>query len=178
MLETGLQRELFAAASFDPHFKEELNSLVDGTLIKCLDCGTCTGGCPSSRRTALRTRRIIRLARLGYRDVLKASELWLCTTCYVCYDRCPRRVNVTDAIIHLRNMAFRQGFLMPRHVEVAKLLIKHGHAVPINEPTKKLRAELGLSELPPTVHSKPEALEEVSAIMELTGFKGLVSKHG
>lgn len=40
-------------------------------------------------------------------------------------------------------------------------VIKTGHGVPINDATKALRSKIGLSELPATTHSFPEALEEV-----------------
>ena len=40
----------------------------------CFQCGTCTGGCPSGRRTAIRTRQIIRKALIGLDEVLTDYE--------------------------------------------------------------------------------------------------------
>ena len=60
------------------------------------------------------------------------------------------------------------------HKKVCEILLKYGHAVPVNEQTKKNRKELGLDELPPTVHSYPEGLKEVLILFEKTGFKELV----
>lgn len=149
--------------------------LKETGIEKCIQCGTCTGSCPSGRRTAYRTRVVIRKALLGLReDLLKSNDIWLCTTCYTCYERCPRKISIVEAIIALRNMAAAQGYMLSRHKEISKNLVGYGHLVPINDPNKKRRAELGLSEVPPTVHSYPEALEEVKKLLEVTGFTKLV----
>ncbi len=155
---------------------EELpHELKVAGIEKCIQCGTCTGSCPSGRRTAYRTRVVIRKALLGLgRDLLKKDDLWLCTTCYTCYERCPKKIKTVEAIIALRNMAAARGFMLARHKEVAKYLVGFGHLVPINDPNKRRRAELGLSEIPPTVHSYPEALEEVKRLLEITDFTKLV----
>lgn len=169
-----LERDIITIKDIDNKFAKEVNEFTEDTLIRCIDCGACTGSCPSGRRTALRVRKILRLARLGYRDVLKLADLWLCTTCYTCYDRCPQQVNTVDAVIKLRNYAFRSGYALEPHKRVAKLVIEYGHAVPINDENKKLRVSMGLPELPPTVHKYPEALEQVKKILELTGFSELL----
>jgi heterodisulfide reductase subunit C len=62
--------------------------------------------------------------------------------------------------------------MLDRHKGVCKLVFEHGHAVPIDEPTKEVRKRLKLKEIPPTVHQHPEALCELQKIMELTNFVG------
>ncbi|TFH26036.1 MAG: CoB--CoM heterodisulfide reductase subunit C, partial [Promethearchaeota archaeon] len=52
----------------------------------CIQCGTCSGGCPSGRRTALRTRTLIRKALLNMNEVLQDNDIWMCTTCYTCFE--------------------------------------------------------------------------------------------
>jgi heterodisulfide reductase subunit C len=153
---------------------EELNEWSERSLIKCMDCGLCSSSCHSGRRTSLSVRRVLRLARLGCKGLLDMKELWMCTTCYACYDRCPRKVNTVDVIIKLRNMAFREGKALEPHKRVAKLFVEYGHAVPISDEVKALRKSLGLPEVPPTVHSYPEALDEVKKIVEKTSFTKLV----
>ena len=49
-----------------------------------------------------------------------------------------------------------------------------GHGVPINDKTKALRAEIGLPEVPPTVHAYPEALEEIQKICQACEFDKLI----
>ena len=98
-----LKRDVVSTRDFDKSFADEINRLVEKSLVKCMDCGTCSSGCPSGRRTAMRIRQLVRLARLGYKPMLSMVDLWMCTTCYRCFDRCPRKVNITDAIIFIRN---------------------------------------------------------------------------
>jgi heterodisulfide reductase subunit C len=64
------------------------------------------------------------------------------------------------------------------HAKVCQLVFNYGHAVPINEDVKATRKRLGLTEIPPTVHQYPEALQEVLKILEATGFRELVERKG
>ena len=124
----------------------------------CMQCGTCTASCSAGRWTAMRTRHIMVRASYGDSSILEDPDIWLCTTCYNCYDRCPRNLKVTDAIIELRNLASARGLMSDKHKKTVTLLRSTGHAVPINDKIKELRKELGLPELPPTIFVYPEEL--------------------
>jgi len=145
----------------------------------CIQCGTCTGGCPSSRRTAWRTRQVFRKAQMGLKEeALGGPELWDCTTCYTCQERCVRGIPTTDFVRALRNAAFKEGInLQPAHLFVAGLLGKFGHAVPVNDETKAVRKRIGIKEVPPTVHSYPEGLKEVQTLLKETGFNEMLEKN-
>ena len=155
---------------------------VDAGLEKirsCINCGTCTGSCPSGRRTAYRTRSAIRKALTGDESVLQDIDIWLCTTCYYCYERCPRDIPVTDMIIKLRNIAVEEGYILDNHFKLAnEIFYETGHGVPANgEGNKKwrdLRESYGLPPLPPTVHTHPEALKECQELMKSSGFRDLM----
>jgi len=149
------------------------------TLRACLQCGTCTGSCPSGRRTAWRIRQIFLKTIIGLREeALSSDDLWNCTTCYTCQERCPRKVRSTDIVRVLRNMAVKEGHMRPEHAKVCEIFFKYGHAVPINDDVKAIRKRLALSELPPTVHMYPEALKEVLVLVDDKGFRALVEKKG
>ena len=140
-------------------------------LGACIQCGNCTAGCPSGRRTALRTREIMRKAVLGQEEVLKDKELWLCSTCYTCYERCPRNIPTTDIIIFLRNLAAERGLMLEPHWNLCKIFYQFGHGVPINdEKWNELRESYGVSRVPPTVHAHPEAVKECQDLIESVGF--------
>ncbi|UYP46917.1 H(2):CoB-CoM heterodisulfide,ferredoxin reductase subunit C [Candidatus Lokiarchaeum ossiferum] len=143
----------------------------------CFQCGTCSGGCPSGRRTALVTRKIIRKAISNMEDVLNDKEIWMCTTCYTCFERCPRSVPITDIIIKLRNLAVRKGNMLESHKQLSHVLIQTGHGVPLGNADNqwaKLRMSCGLSPLPPTTHMHPEAIEEIAILVKKTHFDKLV----
>jgi heterodisulfide reductase subunit C len=155
---------------------------VDAGLEKiraCINCGTCTGSCPSGRRTAYRTRSAIRRALTGDESVLEDIDIWLCSTCYYCYERCPRDIPVTDMIIKLRNIAVEEGHILDSHFGLAnKIFYETGHGVPAtgdnNKQWRDLRESLGLPPLPPTVHTHPEAVEECQELMKSVGFRDLM----
>jgi heterodisulfide reductase subunit C len=146
-------------------------------LRACIQCGNCTAGCPSGRRTILRTREILRKACLGLEEVLKDEDLWLCTTCYTCYERCIRNVPVTDIIIKLRNLACQKGYMMPGHKGLTHMFIDTGHGVPLGGADSnwaKLREAYGLPPVPPTTHSSEEGLKECQTLTKEIGFDDLV----
>ena len=155
---------------------------VDAGLEKiraCINCGTCSGSCPSGRRTAIRTRSIIRRALMGDESVLEDVDIWLCSTCYYCYERCPRNIPVTDMIIKLRNIAVEEGHILDAHFGLANdIFYETGHGVPANGDANKkwrdLRESYGLPPLPPTVHTHPEALKECQELMKSVGFRKLM----
>jgi heterodisulfide reductase subunit C2 len=124
----------------------------------CMQCGLCTASCLSGRWTGMRTRDIMKRAVLGDSSILEDPDIWLCTTCYTCFDRCPRDLKVTDAIVQLRNLASARGLINPKHRKTVDILLKTGHAVPINDKIKQIRKELGIQEIPPTIYIYPEDL--------------------
>ncbi|KZX16823.1 succinate dehydrogenase/fumarate reductase iron-sulfur subunit [Methanobrevibacter cuticularis] len=145
------------------------------SLAVCFQCGTCTGGCPSGRRTPYRVRQLVRNCLMGLKDqVISDDALWMCTTCYTCQERCPREIKIVEIVKKARNEAAKAGFMAPAHKATGSFVIKTGHGVPINDATKELRNRVGLGELPPTTHKFPEALKEVQTITEITGFDDLI----
>lgn len=159
----------------DLHFADKLVDAGIHRIRTCIQCGVCSAVCPSGRRTAFRTREIMRKAVLGLKDeVLCSEDLWLCSTCFTCLERCPREIKVTDAIVVMRNMAVEEGYMLPQHRKASKKLLTSGHLVPIDRANRKARKELGLDELPPTTQSYDHALEEVKKVMKKTGFKTLI----
>jgi heterodisulfide reductase subunit C len=136
-------------SDFDQKFFEDIER--KSNIWACIQCGTCTASCESGKWTALKTRIIIRKVLLGDLSVLEDPDIWLCTTCYNCYERCPRDVRPTDVIMELRNYASKLGNINPVHRAVVKYLKSTGHAVPINDKIRQQRKELGMEEIPPTL---------------------------
>jgi len=160
----------------NPEFTRKVVEAGGKTVNLCFQCGTCTGSCPSGRQTAFRVRKLVRRAQLGFEeDVLPSDDLWLCTTCFTCYERCPRGVEIVDVIMALRNMAVRKGYMAEAHKKVAELISKTGHMVSLRDEDKALRGKLGLQNVPPTVFSDPNSLEQVKKIGVACGFDKLLT---
>ena len=131
---------------------------------RCYQCGTCTGTCPSGRITAFKTRKLMKKILCGM-DIFHEEDMWMCTTCYECYEKCPRNVKITDIIKAARNVACKMGAIAEPHRKTALYVFLTGHAVPVNDEVKKVRKNIGLTEIPPTTHKYPEVLEALRGIM-------------
>jgi heterodisulfide reductase subunit C len=150
---------------FDDEYLQDIERRTN--INSCIQCGTCTASCESGRWTAFKIRSIIRKVVLGDLSALDDPDIWLCTTCYQCYERCPRDVRPTDVIIELRNYATRRGNMSPAHQKTVGFLKQTGHGVPIDDKTRKQRIELGLPELPPTIYKyKDEKNSELVKMAE------------
>lgn len=159
----------------DPHFVKDVIGAGGENILSCFQCGACVGGCPAGRATPYRMRRIIGKARLGLKEeVLSSRDLWLCTTCYTCYERCPRDANPTDVILALRNLAVKKGYCPENFKNSVKTLVDSGHLVPLLPEVRRFRKELSIDEIPPTAIKSKKALREVKRILEIMGTAKLV----
>jgi heterodisulfide reductase subunit C len=166
---------LITADNVDLEFKETIMKNGSDSLAVCYQCGTCSGACPSGRRTPYIIRQLVRKALLGLKEeVINDDNIWMCTTCYECQERCPRDVKIVEIVKAIRNVAAHEGHMALAHKKTGSYVIKTGHGVPINDATKQLRKEIGLDEIPPTTHKYPEALDEVQKLIKDTEFDKLV----
>jgi heterodisulfide reductase subunit C len=137
-------------------------------LYACYQCGTCTGGCPVHRYLpAYNVRKIVKQIIDGEID-LGEKALWYCTTCYVCYERCPQKVKPLYLVQAATNKAFKEGKAPDSVKEMNRILLKYGRNSEVTSIAKKQRATFGLPEL------KENVSEDYKKIAELTGLsKGL-----
>ncbi|MGN0176241.1 MAG: CoB--CoM heterodisulfide reductase subunit C [Methanobrevibacter sp.] len=168
-------KELLNDSNRDPDFTAEFIDSGIETVKHCFQCGTCSGSCPSGRRTPYKVRQIVRKCLLGLKEeVISDDALWMCTTCYTCQERCLRSVKIVEIIKKARNIAAHAGYMAKAHKMTGVFVLNTGHAVPINDNVKALRAKIGLSEVPPTTHAYPEALAEVQKLCKITAFDELI----
>lgn len=95
----------------DPHFADEIAAEPGcADLRACIQCGTCSGGCPVSSYMDYAPRRIIAMTRSGFKDeVLRSTTVWLCASCYNCTVECPKQIKITDIMYALKQRAIRDG---------------------------------------------------------------------
>ena len=168
-------KELLNDSNRDPDFTAEFIDAEIETVKHCFQCGTCSGGCPSGRRTPYKVRQIVRKCLLGLKEeVISDESLWMCTTCYTCQERCLRSVKIVEIIKKARNIAAHAGYMAKAHKMTGVFVLNTGHAVPINDNVKALRSKIGLPEVPPTTHAYPEALAEVQKLCKITAFDELI----
>lgn len=139
--------------NLDPNFKFEVAKEHGGDQIKfCFQCGTCAAGCPVRNiRDNFNPRTIIRKILLGMREeVLSGREIWLCSNCYTCYERCPQDVRFTDIIFALRNMAAREGKTHSSFIKQADLIRDMGRLYEVTELELEKREDSKLPPITPT----------------------------
>jgi heterodisulfide reductase subunit C len=134
----------------DPKFKYEVAKEMGGkNITRCFSCGTCTAGCPvRAIDSKYNPRKIIHMVLLGMRErVLKSDFIWLCSTCYTCYDRCPQGVHLTEIMTALKNIAVREGYVHPSFREQARLVGSQGRLYDVEDFDNRKREKLGLPPL-------------------------------
>lgn len=166
-LEKKLEDRYYYTNDSNKDFSGEVRKVSDTQSHMCFQCGTCTGSCPSAPRSSYRIRVFMRRAVLGLEDeALTDPDLWLCTTCYSCTDRCPRDLAPTDVIMAMRNLAFKRDIVPRNFLKTAQMIYKNGHGVPNNDVNRAARVKLGLTADPPTTHMYPEYIEGIQKIMD------------
>jgi heterodisulfide reductase subunit C len=140
-------------------------------FYKCLQCAVCTGSCPTARVVPGYSPRdmILRYILYGEQDeVLDRPELWCCTTCHACQERCPHEIRISGLLTHIMNLAARRGNLPKAMREGLKLMAETGWSVPAPPRADRVRGELGLKPL-----KKPDT-EEIRAIFREAGLDGIL----
>ena len=145
MPESG--NEIIDVGALNPGFRNEIVAEPGGErFLRCFSCGTCVAGCPVAGTTErYNPRRIVRMALLGMREEVLASEfVWLCSACYTCYERCPQDVHVPELMNAIRNIAAREGHAPATFRRQAELLRDHGRLYEITEYENERRSDQGL----------------------------------
>jgi Fe-S oxidoreductase len=75
---------------------------------RCFQCGLCDTVCPWNRVRTFSMRKIVREATFGLTDI-ESEDMWLCTTCGLCPQQCPRDVQQIDSGVALRRIATEYG---------------------------------------------------------------------
>lgn len=91
--------------------KEVEDNVEEGHWVKmCMQCGVCSGSCPFGPHWQHPPQEIFMMIRAGKRDeVLTSDSMWMCTSCYNCIVRCPRKLPITHIMHGLANYAHRLG---------------------------------------------------------------------
>jgi quinone-modifying oxidoreductase subunit QmoC len=101
-----------AAAPYANDFLREVEREVEGGewVKMCMQCGVCAGSCPFGPHWQHPPQKIFMMIRAGQREaVLSSDAMWLCTSCYNCVVRCPRKLPITTLMHGLASHAHREG---------------------------------------------------------------------
>ncbi len=176
-MEEKLRDRYYYRTDSNPEFTNKVKSISRTISHMCYQCGTCTGSCPSAPRSSYRIRLFMRRQVMGLEDeALTDPDLWLCTTCYSCTDRCPRDIAPTDAIMAMRNLAFQRKIVPVNFLKTVQAIYQSGHGVPNNDVNRAARLRLGLEKEPPTVHKYKQYLPGIQKLIDHYGLKAQADK--
>jgi len=97
-------------------------------LYGCIQCGKCAGGCPVSMKTSLDVRFLIYEALVGVLpDPTHMEELWDCTCCFTCVERCPKDVKPAELIIGLRSLLVESGTIPKTVTDALQGIFRQGN---------------------------------------------------
>ena len=135
-----------ALARYRNDFLREVEERVEeGEWVKmCMQCGVCAGSCPFGPHWEHSPQKLFMMIRAGQRDEVLASEsMWLCTSCYNCVVRCPRKLPITTIMHGLASYAHRLG-LAPRMQPTRDFSLKFFGNFRRTGRVNELRLTLGL----------------------------------
>jgi quinone-modifying oxidoreductase subunit QmoC len=101
-----------APAPYRGDFLREVEAQVEGGewVKMCMQCGVCAGSCPFGPHWEHSPQKIFMMIRAGQREaVLTSDSVWMCTSCYNCIVRCPRKLPITHIMHGLAHHAHRLG---------------------------------------------------------------------
>ncbi|MBR2293101.1 MAG: 4Fe-4S dicluster domain-containing protein [Clostridia bacterium] len=76
---------------------------------KCMQCGKCSGACPSYDEMEYHPHQFVAMVRKGQIEKLMASDaIYQCLSCFACLERCPRNVEPAKLIEAVRVAVIRQ----------------------------------------------------------------------
>lgn len=120
-------------------FNEEVSNLlyaVEGNPIDtCIQCGVCSGTCPSIEFMDHSPREIIGMIRADLKDeVLASNTFWSCASCYHCTVRCSAGINIADMMYALKRYTiwkdqYREDLIGPAFSEsFVKMIMRTGRS--------------------------------------------------
>jgi Fe-S oxidoreductase len=122
----------------------DFKEIVDGIKLKggeafkyCYQCGMCDTVCPWNRVRTFSMRKLIRQATFGMTEI-ENEEIWRCTTCGKCPQRCPRGVGIIEVGVASRRLATEFG-VFPSSVKPIRGISSSltGEGNPLNEARSK-----------------------------------------
>lgn len=100
--------------------KDEIISISGVNPLKCMQCGKCSGTCPSYDEMEYHPNQFVRMVETAdIEPLLTSDSLYKCLSCMACIERCPRQVEPAKLIEALRVTAERRR--VPHRLDAEKV---------------------------------------------------------
>ena len=101
-------------------FIARVEEISGESLLRCMQCGTCTASCPMAEGMELPPRTVVHLAQMGLEGLVRdVNTTWLCASCHTCEARCPRSLDLPKVMEAIRLLTLRanRDRVDPRRLE-------------------------------------------------------------
>jgi heterodisulfide reductase subunit C len=89
--------------------KEDILRISGVDPSKCMQCGKCSGACPSYDEMEYHPHQFAAMVKKGQIAKLMASpSIYKCLSCFACIERCPRNVAPAKLVEAIRLAVIRQ----------------------------------------------------------------------
>ncbi|MCJ7774082.1 MAG: 4Fe-4S dicluster domain-containing protein [Desulfobacterales bacterium] len=134
-IETTTEKEVILLADLDPGFSRAIKQKAGTDFYRCLQCKTCSAGCPFSQIMEPFPNVVMRYVQLGLeKAALECSTIWICVSCNTCSIQCPQAIDIPGVMDALRQMA------LIKRADIAEPDIVHFHNEVLNSIKKYGRA--------------------------------------
>jgi len=111
-------RHKFPIKDAQSAFVEKVQELSGQEVMKCYQCGKCSGGCPVAEQMDLMPNQVIRYVQIGDTSVLEAKTIWLCASCFTCAVRCPQGIDLAKVMEVVYKTLLRKNI---DHIDLSKI---------------------------------------------------------
>jgi heterodisulfide reductase subunit C len=97
---------LIRLTDLDLKFSREIKRLAGTDFHSCLQCRSCSSGCPFSDHMDYMPNGVMRLVQLGLKtEALTCNTIWICVGCHTCSIQCPMAIDIPGVMDALREKA-------------------------------------------------------------------------
>lgn len=87
---------------------DKISEISGQNLLSCYQCGKCSAGCPAVGAMDILPNQVIRLVQLGLEEeIVKSKSPWICASCFTCYARCPKGIDIAKVMEAIRQVILR-----------------------------------------------------------------------
>jgi heterodisulfide reductase subunit C len=114
-------------SDFDPHFSKKIQQLAGTDFHACLQCRSCSSGCPFSDYMDYMPNGVMRLVQMGLKtEALTCNTIWICVGCHTCSIQCPMAIDIPGVMDALREEA------LAAHIDIIEPDILNFHREVLN----------------------------------------------
>jgi heterodisulfide reductase subunit C len=157
--------------------KRVMDVNIKDVIKYCYQCAHCTDVCPVAKVSGetYNPRALILDSFLGLKDtIFRGKEdnfnIWGCTMCDTCDEKCPQKIELTEIFTVLKNMSIRLGEGPEHYTGQASAVYDYGKAIPPQPAIERRRTQLGLPAI------IPPNLDEVQKILNETKLNEILNK--